>query len=268
MSTISIRASSFGSLFDCGYRWEWETLYGHRKPVGIRAVLGTALHASTAVFDRALIDHEPVKIDDAASVLVAKIQTPEYETDFSNDDIDEEQAEKIGLALHRMYCMDIAPHMHYTDVETQLAPFVIDCGDGLHVQLTGTMDRARVSLYPHESKPVIPDLKSGRAVVAKGQAKIKGRSAQLGTYQLLYENTRHVETAGAQVLALHATSKPKVAVSPVFDARRVMVGTATEKGLIEYAAEMFRTGLFPPNPSSMLCDKKYCARWEHCQFHE
>lgn len=268
MSTIKVRASSWGGLFDCAYKWEWETLMGNRKPVGIRAVLGTALHASTAVFDRGVIDHAPVRIDDAAGVLVAKIHTPEYETDYRGDDIDPKQAESIGLALHRMYCTDIAPHMHYTDVETTLTPFPIDCGGGLHVELTGSMDRGRVSSLPHDPRPVIPDLKSGRAVIANGKAKTKGRSAQLGTYQMLYEHTRKVETGGAQVVALHATSNPKVAVSPVFDAKRVMIGTANEKGLIEYAAEMFRTGLFPPNPSSMLCDRKYCARWNHCNFHE
>ena len=57
-------------------------------------------------------------------------------------------------------------------------------------------------------------------------------------------------------------------MSPVFDARKVMVGTSSEKGLIEYAAEMFRSGLFPPKPQSRMCSKKYCARWDHCNFHE
>lgn len=268
MSTIKVRASSWGALFDCAYKWEWETLLGHRKPVGIRAVLGTALHASTAVFDRAAIDHEPVRIDDAAGVFIAKLQTPDYDVDYSADDLTENEAETIGLELHRQYCKEISPRMHYTDVETVLKPFDIDCGGGVIVTLTGSLDRARVAQGPQQAKPVIPDLKSGRAVIAKGVAKTKGRAAQLGTYQLLYEHTRKVETGGAQVIALSATSKPAVAVSPVFDARKVMVGTISEKGLIEYAAEMFRAGLFPPNPQSMLCSKKYCARWDSCSFHE
>lgn len=268
MSKIKVRASSWGALFDCAHKWEWETLMQHRKPVGIRAVLGTALHASTAVYDRAVIDHTPMRIDDAASVFVAKLLTPEYEVDYSADDLTEGEAERIGLELHHLYCDLISPRMHYTDVEMTLKPFEIDCGGGMTVELTGTMDRARVAQGPRQAKPVIPDVKSGKSVIAKGLAKIKGRSAQLGTYQLLYEHTRGIETGGAQVLALSATKKPAVRVSPVFDAKRVMVGTATEPGLIEFAADMFRTGLFPPNPSSMLCDKKYCARWDHCNFHE
>jgi hypothetical protein len=56
--------------------------------------------------------------------------------------------------------------------------------------------------------------------------------------------------------------------SPVFDAKAVMLGTETQPGLIQFAADMFRSGLFPPNPSSMLCSSKYCARWDTCIFHE
>ena len=265
---IKIRASAWPSLFDCAMRFEHMTLLGERLPVGIRAVLGTALHASTAVFDRAVIAHEPVRIDDAATVFIAKLLTPDYETDYRGDDITVEKAEAIGLELHRLYCKEISPRMHYVDVETTLTPFDIDCGGGVIVTLTGSLDRARVAQGPQQAKPVIPDLKSGRAVIAKGAAKMKGRAAQLGTYQLLYEHTRKVETGGAQVIALSATSKPAVAVSPVFDARKVMTGTATERGLIEYAGEMFRTGLFPPNPSSNMCHKKYCAHWDKCSFHE
>lgn len=268
MSKINVRASSWSGLFSCAYRWEWETLMQHRKPVGIRAVLGTALHASTAVFDRAAIDHVPMDIDDAASVFVAKLQTPEYEVDYSTDDLTEQNAETIGLELHRLYCEIISPRMHYIDVEMTLKPFEIDCGGGLTVVLTGTMDRARVAQGPHQAKPVIPDVKSGRAVITKGSAKVKGRSAQLGAYQLLYEHTRGVETGGAQVLALQVSSKPAVAASHVFDARKVMVGTHDEPGLIEMAAAMFKTGLFPPNPMDNMCSKRYCGRWDHCKFHE
>lgn len=264
---ITIRASAWPSLFDCAMRFEHMTLRGERMPVGIRAVLGTALHASTAVYDRAAIDHAPVRIDDAATVFIAKLHTPDYETDYTGDDLTPQKAEAIGLALHRLYCTEIAPRMHYTDVETTLKPFDIACGD-VTVTLTGSLDRSRVAQGPHQAKPVIPDLKSGRAVIAKGRAKTKGRSAQLGTYQLLYEHTRGVETGGAQILALQATSKPAVAVSPVFDARRVMVGTENEPGLLEYAARMFETGIFPPNPSSNMCNKKYCAHWDSCKFHE
>ncbi|WP_439891576.1 PD-(D/E)XK nuclease family protein [Ralstonia sp. 25C] len=265
VDTFRVRASSFGRLMDCAHSWEWTYIDGKGKPAGLRALLGIALHASTATNDQALIEGRKVTPLESAAVFVDELNHPKQEVDYGSDDLTKKEAQTIGLALHTMYCTTVAPHMRYIDVETKLTPMPIQCG-GVIIELTGTMDRARVCETARG--PVIPDLKSGRGVVVNGMAKIKGRSAQLGIYQLLYEHTKNVRTAGAQVIGLGTTSKPAVAVSQVFDARRVIVGDNDSPGLIEYAADMFRTGLFPPNPSSVLCDKRYCARWDSCKFHE
>ena len=82
-SRTAVRASSWGSLFDCAYKWEWETLLKHRKPSGMPAVLGTGLHASTAVFDAALVEGKPIKPGDAADVLIEKLHHPEFEVDYA-----------------------------------------------------------------------------------------------------------------------------------------------------------------------------------------
>jgi hypothetical protein len=266
VSRTNVRASSWGSLFDCAYKWEWEVLLGHHKPSGLRAALGTALHASTAVYDQAVIDEVPVRASEAAATLVDKLFHPEYDVDLSQDELTLADAEKIGLTLHTRYCHEVSPRMNFAEVETDLEPLEIDCGNGTIVVLTGKMDRARVARTG--TGFVIPDIKSGKSVIEKGAAKIKGRSAQIGTYQLLYENTRDVITEGGQVIALSTTTKPAIAVSQVFDAKRVMVGAPGERGLIEWGAEMFRSGFFPPNPQSNLCNPKYCARWNNCSFHE
>lgn len=266
-STLTVRASSWGGLFDCAYRWEGEHLLGMRKPAGLRAQLGTAIHASTAVFDQSrLPGAEPVTIDEAAGVFVDTLTKPEREVDYTKDDLTLRDAERIGLTLHSMYCQDVAPRFRFASVEAKLRPVDIDCGGGVTVRLTGTMDRARVASTP--AGQVIPDIKTGARVIEHGGVKTKGRAAQLGTYQLMHEQEHGAPTAGAQVIALQTSSKPITGVSQVFDAKRVMLGTETAPGLIEFAAEMFRTGLFAPNPQSMLCSEKYCARWSQCLYHE
>lgn len=263
----SVRASSWGSLFDCAMKWEGEHLLGMRKPSGLRAQLGTAIHASTAKFDAGrLPGGERLNVNECAGVFVDTLHHPEHDVDYTQDDLSVPEAEKIGLQLHTLYCLDLSPQFTFTSVEQTLAPLEIDCGGGHLVRLTGSMDRARVAQTGEGI--VIPDLKSGSRVIAKGEAQIKGRSAQVGTYQLLYEHTENVQTIGGQVLALQTSGKPAVAASKVFDAKRVMLGTETERGLIEFGAEMFRSGFFPPNPSSLLCSPKYCARWDTCNFHE
>lgn len=269
----SVRASSWGALFDCAYKWEGEHLLGMRKASGLRAQLGTAIHASTARFDASrLPGGERLSVDDCAGVFVDTLHKPDRDVDYSQDDLSVREAESIGLNLHTRYCLDLSPQFEFISVEQKLEPLDIDCGGGHVVRLTGSMDRARVARA--KGGVVIPDIKSGSRVIATDKASgraavvLKGRKPQVGTYQLLYEHTEGVNTVGGQILALHTSGKPKALASPVFDAKAVMLGTDTERGLIEYAAEMFRTGLFPPNPQSLLCSPKYCARWATCQFHE
>jgi len=270
---LSVRASSWGELFDCSYRWEGTHLLGMRKPAGLRAQLGTALHASTATFDKGrLPGGTPISPSEAAEVFVDALKNPEQEVDYAQDKLDRREAEAIGLKLNRDYCVDVSPRFKFKSVEQKLAPVDIDCGSGVYVRLTGTMDRARVAQTT--GGIVIPDVKSGARVISDGQAVTKGRAPQVGTYQLLYEQSEQLNTIGGQIIALHTSTKPSTAVSPVFDAKRVMLGIAETRdapgvpGLIEHAAAMFRTGLFPPNPQSILCSDRYCARWDKCVFHE
>ena len=75
--SITIRASAWGGLFDCAYRFEGIHLLGMRNIVGLRAALGTAIHAGTAAFDQSRIDGRGVTVDDAAGVLVDKLRDPE-----------------------------------------------------------------------------------------------------------------------------------------------------------------------------------------------
>lgn len=265
----TVRASSWGSLFDCAYAWEGVHLLGLRKPAGLRAQLGTAVHASTAAFDSGrLPGGARPSADDTAAVLVDTLHHPDREVDYSRDDLSLRDAERIGLSLHTMYCLDVAPGFEYLSVEAKLAPLDIDCGGGIVVRLTGTMDRSRVAAT--QAGAVVPDIKTGSRVISDGQVVTKGRAPQLGTYQLMLENdpAHAMPTVGAQVIALRTSAKPVTGVSPVFDARRVMVGTDEAPGLIEHAATMFRTGMFPPNTQSLLCSERYCSRWQTCPYHE
>ncbi|MEI2416178.1 PD-(D/E)XK nuclease family protein [Orrella sp. JC864] len=263
-SVFTVRASSWGRLFDCAHAWEGTHLLGMRKPAGMRAQLGTAVHAGTAAFDRARIDGTVCTPDDAAGVAVAELHSPDREVDMAQDGLSLAEAERIALTLIVRYCMEIAPRLKFIDVETTLDPLEIDCGNGLTVRLTGQMDRGRVA--DTEGGIAINDVKTGARAVQDGQAVTRGHAAQTGTYQLMYDATKRVRTVGSQIIALSTSGRAETAISPIFDARRVMTGDEDRPGLIEHAAAMFRTGLFPPNPSSVLCSRKYCARWSTCLF--
>jgi hypothetical protein len=261
----TIRASSFGSLFDCAFRFEGEQLMKLYRRGSMRAWLGTSIHASTAAFDQAKLEGLPISADEAAEVFVRTLWEPTEEIE-KDPKLSMRDAERIGLTLHARYCAEIAPQMRYESVEMPLTPLHLNCGNGVEIKFTGTMDRARVARTA--AGKVISDVKTGGRLISEGVVSTKGRAAQLGTYQLLSEHTDGEQTAGAQIIALQTTSTMQVGVSRVFDAKRQLVGTPEAPGLIEMAAKMFKLGLFPPNPQSVLCDKKWCSRWNTCPYHE
>ncbi|MES2320160.1 MAG: PD-(D/E)XK nuclease family protein [Pseudomonadota bacterium] len=270
---FEVRASAFGRVFDCAYAFEWETLMRRKRATSLRAHLGTSIHASTAVFDQARLSGAPITADEAADVFDTTFWEPSEDVDFKDPKLSTKQAELIGLTLHARYCAEIAPLMNFESVEMKLKPMDV-ATEGVIIRLTGTMDRARVARVPTQFAPgnpavyrkVIADLKTGGRLIKDGVVSIKARAAQLGTYQILSEYTDGEQTAGAQIMALQTTTVTQVGVSRVFDAKRQLIGHDGAPGMLEMAGKMFKIGLFPPNPASALCDKKYCGRWNSCPY--
>lgn len=267
LPSLTVRASSWAGLFDCAYRWEGIHLLKLRNVVGLRAALGTAIHAGTAVFDQSRLDGTGLTADDAAGAMVDKLRDPENEFDPTRDDITISEAERVGLTLVSKYCTEVSPRYDFVAVEMETKPLDIDCGSGVIVRLTGTMDRARIR---RQGDGVgIADLKSGSAAVQKGAAVTKGHGPQIGTYELLYEHTTGQPiTDDAEIIGLKTKGTAEIGTGTIRNAKRVMVGGDGAPGLIEFAAEMFKTGRFYPNPKSLLCSEKYCPRYATCRFHD
>lgn len=263
--TLKIRASSWAGLFDCAYRWEGIHILKMKNTVGLRAALGTAIHVGSAIFDQARITGDTVTANDAAGVLVDKLRDPENEFDPTKDDLTMQEAEIAGISLLTKYCNEVSPKYNFIAVEMETKPLDIDCGNGTVIRLTGTMDRARIR--KSTMGVGIADLKSGASSVQKGVAVTKGHGAQIGTYELLYEHTTgEAITADAEIIGLKTKGKAEIASGTISNAKRIMVGDQDNPGLIEFAADMFRSGRFYPNPKSMLCGEKYCPRFKSCTF--
>lgn len=263
---IPIRASSVGDYFDCALRWEAVILLGRRKLGSVKAWLGSSIHHGTALYDQARLDGSPIRVDDAAGEMINMLWTPDEKLE-RDPKFSLQQAERIALVLLSRYCSEIAPKKQYQSVEMKLEPLEIDCEDGLVLRFTGTMDRARVSKTL--AGDIVDDIKSGgRLFDADGHVIVKARAAQVGIYQILKENTDGRPTAGAQITALQTSSKPMVGMSHVFNAKAQLLGNERYEGLISIMAKMMKAGVFPPNPSSSLCSKRWCPNWDHCGYHE
>jgi hypothetical protein len=236
-----------------------------KRPGGTRALLGTAVHASTAVYDG---HREEISMDDAADALIETLHHPEFEVNYNTDDLTIPKAEAIGLKLHSLYCREVSPQYEFAAVERETTPMDIDCGDGIIIQLTGTLDRSR-SVVGKEGHTRIADLKTGVRAVQKGEAKTQGHKAQVGTYELLEEHTTgNTVESPAEIIGLSTSGTPKYAVGQIENAKQVLIGTDEAPGLIDLAKQMFKTGLYYPNPQTWLCSVRYCSRWETCPYHE
>ncbi|MBL0011300.1 MAG: PD-(D/E)XK nuclease family protein, partial [Nitrosomonas sp.] len=237
--SITIRASAWSGLFDCAYKFEGIHLLGMRNVVGLRAALGTAIHAGSAVFDQARITGDTVTAVDAAGVMVDKLHDPENEFDHGKDDLSMKEAESVGIALLTKYCNEVSPNYNFIAVEMETKPLDIDCGGGVIVRLKGTMDRARIKKTTGGIG--IADVK--KAAVQKGVAVTKGHGAQIGTYELLYQHTTGEQiTSEAEIIGLKTKGKAEIGFGKIGNAMEIMVGNENNPGLIELAAHMFKTG--------------------------
>lgn len=268
MIIMPVRASSFGSLFDCAHKWEGQHIMGMKMPSSPRAHLGTSIHTGTAVYDLAMLEKiEGFTPMDAAASMIHELRNPEYDVNWSaDDDLTIKQAESIALSLLDLYIAKIAPRYTFIDIERKVKPLDIDTGAGVIIRLTGSLDRSRVSKCG--TGVSIADVKTGKLAVTNGKAKTKGHRPQLGTYELLYENDTGIACDDSDVIGLKTSGKPEAAIAKLPNAKQLLLGTDTQKGYIELAGEIFRSGLFTPNPQSQLCSAKYCPRFNSCIYHD
>ncbi len=260
---ITIRASSLAELFDCPARWSAKHIDGMRMPSSAASQLGTAVHAGTAVFDASrLPGASPCTIDDAASAVVDAIYKPETEVDWDEDK--PQDAEKVALALHAKYCVEIAPTQDYAGVEVECERLELtDIG----IALTGTTDRVRRV----GDGLGISDIKTGKtAVSSDGTVKTAGHAFQLGVYELLAQAATGMDITGeAQIIGLNTGKTPaaqRAGIGIVKGAKDVLVGDGDKPGVLEHASRLIHSGDFFGNPRSMLCSAKFCPAYAICRF--
>lgn len=262
MNIVTIRASSLERLFDCPASWAATHIDGKRTPSNGKAMLGKAVHASTAVFDQSAIDGAGTTIDEAAAAAVDTINKPDEDVAWEDDS--PQDAERIAISLHAKYCTQIAPQQTYRAVEVRCDSLEIT---DLGIALTGTTDRVRETA----DGLAICDLKTGKAAVGSdGNVKTAGHEYQMGVYELLAEQASGVPITGAaQIIGMNTAKTPasqRVGTGLIAGAREVLLGDGETPGILEHAARIIHSGNFYGNPKSMMCHERYCAAYPTCKF--
>lgn len=270
MSTpiVTLRASSWSDLLDCSLRWYAKHVLGIRHPTSAAAYLGTSLHAGTAAFDAGrLPGGTEITATDAAGVFVDKLHHPDEDVARTEDDLPLSEAERIGITLTARYCQQVAPQRKYIAVEHQFEALDVGTEYGV-IRFTGTTDRIRE--LP-DGRRGVSDIKSGARAVegikTTPRAVTDKHGPQVGLYTLLAEQSLSCALdAPAEIVGLQTTSMAHVATGEIENPKLSLVGTDDQPGLIEIAAKMMSTGLFPPNPGSNTCAPKWCPYFDKCIY--
>lgn len=258
---ITIRASSLADLFDCPARWEARHIRQLSSPSGSKAMLGKAVHASTAVFDQAVLDGSGVTADEAAAAAVDTLYHPDEDVVWDEENPDALAA--IALALHKKYCTVVAPKQRYVAVEIQCDRLEIT---DLDIALTGTIDRLKQT----ENGYGIADLKTGKTVVpASGEMSVGKYAYQMGMYELMAECASGLPiTEPAEIIGLNAGKTKvaqRVATQTIANSRELLIGNEDRPGVLAMASKLLHAGLFFGNPRSMMCHKSYCPIYHICK---
>ena len=274
----SIRASGLWEWADCPARAYIKQIEGVRLPSTPPALIGTAVHASTAEFDKSRLDKNEARwlsCDDTAEIVEEVLRDQSEEVNWGG--VSKDKAKAIGIGCHSRYCFDIAPLQFYTHVEETLTemPIEIDLPDGrvVTLRLTGTLDRIREIATEFEAKDGTPqfnvaygvsDVKTGARAVSQPASRHK---AQLGVYELLATHTLDINlTLPGQILALQTSSHYDAAVKEIDNCSGALVGNEHQKGLLHHIASMLVSGDFFGNANSFMCTDKYCPAHEYCIF--
>lgn len=259
---IRIRASSFGTLFDCPSRWIAVNLHGMRVPSRSNSVIGTATHAGTASFDRERVAGQAPSVSAAQDAAVESVRNPTGEIDW--DDSSPAEAATIAASLTQRYCT-LESHKHeFVAVEATIEHLEIS---DLAIVLTGTTDRVE----RWESGGLgIGDIKTGKtAVNAAGQVETKGHAAQMGVYELVAGAALgEPMTEPARIIGLQTNKTPekqRVGVGEIVGARDVLLGDEDHAGLLVTAAKLVHGDIEAwGNPKSMMCHPRYCPQFSTC----
>jgi hypothetical protein len=260
---ITIRASSFGAIFDCPSRWIAIHVERLHSPSTSRALLGTAVHAGTAVFDTDRVNGVTPSIEASCDAAAQAIERPDREVDWADDK--PADAVDIAVSLTSRYATLEAPRHEYVAVEARVEALHLT---DLDIVLTGTTDR--VYRVPDTGELGIADIKTGKTIVrSDGTVDTKGHAAQLGVYELVGQAAIGAPlSAPAQVIGLQTNKTPdkqRIACADIIGAREPLLGDDQHSGLLATAAKIVHGDIEAwGNPKSMMCSSRYCPRYATC----
>lgn len=234
--------SQVSSLMDCAYRWYAKQVLRMLEPPTSGQILGRAIHSALATNFEQKCD---TKVDLPVSGVVAvyreawAVLTEEVEF---RDDEDSQELEKTGEALVIKYMEQAAPKIEPVAVEMRVEGFIAG------VKVTGYIDLLDV-------EGCVIEIKTAKA---RPSTIDPMHRFQVATYRQLTPQARGT----GRIDTLVKTKSPQL-LQQAFSISDQELRAI--QSIYPEAQNLMRGDVHLPNRHSMLCSRRHCAFWRHCE---
>ena len=234
--------SQVSSLMDCPYRWKAKHLLKMPEPPTSQQILGRAVHAALASnFEQKCETRVDLPVPGVLAVYREAWTVMSEGTEF-RDDEDPDEIGKTGEALVTKYMEEAAPRIEPAAVEMRVEGVIAG------VKVTGYIDLLDVD-------GCVIEIKTAKARPSSIDPMHRFQVATYRHLSPLARGTGRIDT-------LVKTKSPQLIQQPFSISEQELRAIHT---IYPEAQALMRGGVYLPNRQSMLCSRRHCAFWRHCE---
>lgn len=234
--------SQVSSIMDCAYRWHAKHVLKIAEPPTSTQILGKAVHAALAAnFDQKCDTKVDLPVTGALALYREAWSVLSEGTEF-RDDEDPDELGKTGEALVSKYIEDAAPRIEPAAVEIRVEGVIAG------VKVVGYIDLL-------DTDGCVIEIKTAKA---RPSSINPMHRFQVATYRCLSPLARG--TGRIDTLVKTKSTQLIQQTFPISQQELRAIQT-----LYPEAQKLMRGNVHLPNRHSMLCSRRHCAFWRHCE---
>jgi len=234
--------SQVSTIMDCAYRWHAKYVLKTLEPPTSQQILGRAVHAALAAnFEQKCDTKTDLPVPGVVAVYREAWAISSEGLEF-RDDEDPNEIGKSGEVLVTKYMEEAAPSIEPAAVE---------------MRVTGVIAGVKVSGYVDlvDVHGCVIDIKTAKA---RPSSISPMQRFQVATYWHLTSLAR----GAGRIDTLVKTKSPQLVQQTFSISQQELRAVQT---LYPEAQDLMRQGVHLPNRHSMLCSRRHCAFWRHCE---
>jgi hypothetical protein len=238
----ALSPSQVSSLMDCAYRWHAKYVLKMPEPPTSQQILGRAVHSALAVnFEQKCDTKVDLPVIGVLAVYREAWAVLSAETEF-HDAEDPDELGKAGETLVTKYMEEAAPRIEPAAVEMRVEGVIAG------VRVTGYVDLVDVD-------GCVIEIKTAKA---RPSGISPMHRFQVATYRYLTQLARGT----GRIDTLVKTKSPQLIQQTFSITEQELLAVHT---IYPEAQALMRGSVHLPNRQSMLCSRRHCAFWRHCE---